>query len=98
MIDFTFADQLQEAGCRRVMLEEAMALAAKVLEAMASRMCRTVKLDQNASVFQTLCTRQLVLEKLRYELVTRNLCPVTLHSVCSVFATVCFGQSVWLAF
>ena len=35
VIDFTFADQLQEAGCRRVMLEEAMALAAKVLEAMA---------------------------------------------------------------
>ena len=98
VIDFSFADQLQEAGCRRVMLEEAMALAAKVLEAMSIRMCRTVKLEQNASVFQTLCTRQLVLEKLRCELVTRNLCPVTLHSLCSVFSTVYFAQSVWLAF
>ena len=44
--------------------------------------------EQNSVVFHMLCVRQLILEKLRAELITRNLCPVTLHSLSSVSAMV----------
>jgi hypothetical protein len=87
-----FAKQLQEAGCRRVALEEAMLIATKVLECVANQhVNRGVKLDHNLSVFHMLCVRQMVLEKLRCELITRKLCPITLHALCSVFAIVYFS-------
>ena len=77
------------------MLDEAMVIAAKVLESVSNQhVNRGVKLDHNLSVFHMLCMRHMVLEKLRVELVTRKLCPVTLHSLCSVFAIVYFGLSV----
>jgi len=86
-VERSFSNRLHEAGCRRVPLEEAMNIAEKFVESTANHLVnRGMKLDQNSVVFHVLCTRQLVLEKLRAELITRNLCPITLHSLCSVFA------------
>lgn len=47
---------------------------------------QTPDLSNNADVFNVLCTRRLILEKVRAELVSRNLCPVTIHTLCSIFA------------
>lgn len=68
-------------------LEEALLVAGKFLESTANGLLRRgVKLDHNDDVFRLLCTKQMVLEKLRCDLITRNLCPISLHSLCSVFA------------
>ena len=75
-------------------LDEAMTIASRILEAVSNQHNKHgVKLDHNMSVFHMLCMRQMVLEKLRVELITRKLCPVTLHSLCSVFAIVYFSLS-----
>jgi hypothetical protein len=69
------------------MLDEAMTLAEKLVDSTSVHMInRGLKLGQNSVVFHMLCVRQLILEKLRCELVTPKLCPVTLHSLCGVFS------------
>jgi len=83
-IDSGFLKHLQEAGCRKVELDEAMAVAKTFLE---SILIDNVNLTENAAVFRALCLRELILEKQRAELITRALCPISLHSLCIVFAT-----------
>ena len=71
-------------------LEEALALAEKFLESVSTSMVnRGMKLEQNSVAFHMLCVKALMLEKVRAELVSRNLCPVTLHSLTSPFAMSC---------
>jgi hypothetical protein len=95
MDEGTFATRLIESGCRRVMLDEAMTLAEKFLDSTSVHMInRGLKFEQNSIVFHMLCVRALILEKLRCELITRKLCPVTLHSLCSVFSMVYCSMSI----
>ena len=86
-VDSTFARSLNDACCRRVTLDEALGLAEKFLESASIGMVnRGMKLEQNSVAFHMLSVKALVLEKVRAELVSRNLCPVTLHSLSSLFA------------
>ena len=89
-----FAEHLLEAGCRRVGVDEALAVASSVLDTIANRAGRAETLNHTSSVFQALCARQLVLQRLRCELTSRNLCPVTLHVLCLVFAMIYVGLSL----
>ena len=63
-----------------------MSISEKFLDSMLNVSNRGPKFEQTNEVFSTLCAKHMVLEKLRADLVLRNLCPVTLHSLCSVFA------------
>jgi hypothetical protein len=86
--------RIHDAGCRRVPLDEAMSMVETFMDTCTDvAAARVTKVDQNSSVFHMLCVRQLVLERMRMELITRNLCPVTLHSLCSLFA-MCYCNSV----
>ena len=80
--------RLCEAGRRCVELDEAMTIAIAFLESMSidSVNFTEANLETNAGVFSSLCARQLILEKVRLELVSRKLCPITLQSLSTVFA------------
>ena len=56
-----------------MMVDEAIAVAEKFLDSSSIHMVnRGLKFDQNSVVFHMLCVRQLILEKLRAELITRK--------------------------
>ncbi len=81
------SQKLQGAGCRRVSLEEAMATVENFLDD-GILPAVGVSFEQVDSVFSALCVRQLILEKVRTELISRALCPVTLHTLSRLFAMV----------
>lgn len=93
-LDILFAEHLHEAGCRRVGVDEALTVASSVLDTIANRTGRAEILDHTSSVFEALCSRQLVLQRLRCELTSRSLCPITLHALSLVFAMVYVGLSL----
>lgn len=77
--------KLQGAGCKRVQLEEAIAITEKFLDA-GELLGVSVCFEQVDSVFTALCVRQLIVERVRLELISRGLCPVTLHTLSRLFA------------
>jgi hypothetical protein len=89
MSDSAFSKRLYEAGCRRLHLDDAIGVADKFLESTSIHLVNGggMKLEQNSVVFHMLCSRHLILEKLRSELISRKLLPITMHSLCNVFAT-----------
>lgn len=79
------AQKLQAAGCKRVSLEEAMVAVEKFLDD-GILPVGGINFEQAESVFGALCIRQLIVEKIRAELISRVLCPVTLHTLSRLFA------------
>ena len=71
-------------------LDEAVSIAGEFLELTLLRLAsqQGANLEKNSTVFRILCTGQIVMGKLRVELVSRSLCPLSIHSLCGLFAVV----------
>ena len=81
--------KLAEAGMRRLALQQAIEVAGQLYDALHEPALRSCKVDSNLSVLRELCLRRIVLDKLTYELTTRNVLPVTLNTLSNLFARVC---------
>ena len=80
------SSRLNEAGTRRLPLQEALEAADVLLEEL--RGSQACKIEKTIDVLRELTLKRIMLEKLSQELTSRNVLPVTLNTLSNLFSGV----------